>query len=217
MLPKILLAIVSLLTQTAYTAQAPIDGYGVVAFQFDMPIDPANATSDTLLVTGTIQQAIAQMEASYPGWSKSFTNSLSQRNFSAASLSSRGAKPSIIPESYNCWGRWKACQWNAIADGIEYLWRLPIDPKPQNGPGPRKCGKVSCSYNSAIWWCNDNAVEKTLRWIEIAGGAEYMNGAYGDHWNNKGQCVQDSGGHWTSAGQAFYPGNWNVILNADTC
>jgi len=26
---------------------------------------------------------------------------------------------------------------------------------PANGPGPGACGRVSCSWNSAIYWCND--------------------------------------------------------------
>lgn len=38
-------------------------------------------------------------------------------------------------------------------DGVRYLRR--ITGKPHNQPGPRYCTRVSCSWKSAIWWCND--------------------------------------------------------------
>lgn len=43
-----------------------------------------------------------------------------------------------------------------IKEGIRYL--RGVNGKPSNGPGPGNCGRVSCSYNSAIWWCNDVSV-----------------------------------------------------------
>ncbi|KAK0736602.1 hypothetical protein B0T21DRAFT_384077 [Apiosordaria backusii] len=41
-----------------------------------------------------------------------------------------------------------------ISDGIYYLEKVPG--WCMNGPGPNNCGQISCSYNSAIIWCNDN-------------------------------------------------------------
>lgn len=55
--------------------------------------------------------------------------------------------------SVKCNGRWVQCNLAAIRDGYRYLWGLKG--KPTNGPGPGNCGRVSCSYDSAIWWCND--------------------------------------------------------------
>lgn len=43
-----------------------------------------------------------------------------------------------------------------IQEGISHL--RGVNGKPRNGPGPGNCGRVSCSYNSAIWWCNDVSV-----------------------------------------------------------
>jgi len=40
-----------------------------------------------------------------------------------------------------------------IQDGIDYLRGVPGTAT--NGPGPGNCGRVSCSWDSAIWWCND--------------------------------------------------------------
>jgi hypothetical protein len=64
---------------------------------------------------------------------------------------------------YTCRGRWPECHPNPIRRGIEYL--RYVQGRPRNGPGPGNCGRVSCSYNAAIWWCNDvshteNSVDK---------------------------------------------------------
>jgi hypothetical protein len=39
-------------------------------------------------------------------------------------------------------------------DGINYLKGLPDEVTCQNGPGPDNCGRISCSWNSGISWCN---------------------------------------------------------------
>lgn len=40
-----------------------------------------------------------------------------------------------------------------VKEGIAYLRGLKG--QPTNGPGPGACGRVSCSWNSGIWWCNN--------------------------------------------------------------
>jgi len=55
---------------------------------------------------------------------------------------------------------WPVAGGNAIQDGINYLRRL--SGRPSNGPGPGACGRVSCSYNSAIYWCNDVSAPSML-------------------------------------------------------
>lgn len=42
---------------------------------------------------------------------------------------------------------------DAINNGISYLFK--VVGSPSEGPGPGACARVSCSYKSAIWWCND--------------------------------------------------------------
>lgn len=53
----------------------------------------------------------------------------------------------------SCTHRWTPCDAWIISDGVIYL--RGVKGKPKNGPGPGNCGRVSCSYNSAIYWCND--------------------------------------------------------------
>lgn len=51
-----------------------------------------------------------------------------------------------------------------IKQGIEYLGTVPGSPG--QGPGPGSCGRVSCSYGAAIYWCNDvSALSTTANMI----------------------------------------------------
>lgn len=56
----------------------------------------------------------------------------------------------------NCgWGGSGEASGTAIGDGITYLNSFG-DGYCGLDDGPYKCARVSCSYNSAIWLCNDN-------------------------------------------------------------
>ncbi|KAM7211250.1 hypothetical protein V8F06_013368 [Rhypophila decipiens] len=64
------------------------------------------------------------------------------------------------PESYGL-----APNWNAVWDGVNYL--KSITGNCRDHPGPAACGcRVSCSWGSAIYYCNDNTVE---HWEPCAG------------------------------------------------
>ncbi|KAK4651483.1 hypothetical protein QC762_603310 [Podospora pseudocomata] len=54
-----------------------------------------------------------------------------------------------------------------IEDGIAYLSNLPG--LTQNDTG--QCGRVSCSYNSAILWRNTDVKKKYVPWLDIADSA----------------------------------------------
>lgn len=53
-----------------------------------------------------------------------------------------------------CFGNRQYADRYAIQEGIDHL--RGVEGKPGNGPGPNKCGQVSCSWDSAIVWCNDD-------------------------------------------------------------
>ncbi|KAH8896360.1 hypothetical protein GQ53DRAFT_778975 [Thozetella sp. PMI_491] len=90
-----------------------------------------------------------------------------------------------------------------IQEGITYLRGL--NGAPRNGPGPANCGRVSCSYNAAIWWCNDNTTPKTLDgWNPIADGAQ----------NIINDCAPAAS---QVSGQRFHDDLWNVIVRGDSC
>ncbi|KAK4225092.1 hypothetical protein QBC38DRAFT_422012 [Podospora fimiseda] len=83
-----------------------------------------------------------------------------------------------------------------IEDGIRYLHG--VGGRPTQGPGPARCMRVSCSWDSAIYWCNDR---------NIADGA----------WVITQDCpVVNYGGYRETRGQRFHGNNWNVIVRGDT-
>ena len=97
-------------------------------------------------VNGTIQEVTRELRRQNPDWDTHYpaniTNespSLNKRNFEVS-----GAI---------CWDPWPTCSLKRIREGIAYLRR--VRGLPTLGPGHGKCTRVSCSYESAIWWCND--------------------------------------------------------------
>ncbi|BCS21727.1 uncharacterized protein APUU_22159A [Aspergillus puulaauensis] len=60
---------------------------------------------------------------------------------------------------------------NRIQEGISYLRKVKGEPQ----LSPYDCGRVSCSWHSAIVWCNDSPHSKTLpSFINIAEGAQVI-------------------------------------------
>ncbi|KAK4642292.1 hypothetical protein QC761_506430 [Podospora bellae-mahoneyi] len=179
--------------------QPDVSSYATVPITWELPVkadDPAGATVE---VTGTIEEAIAQMDATYPGWNETFQAHLpppptvDSGAFDLAALDD--------PESYICkLDQWKEAGQLSILRGIEYLRGLTGSAK--NGPGPGECGRVSCSWQSAIWWCNDNDTEKEVGWNDIADGTLYI----------LQKCSRDA---QYVKGQAFYKDKWNVIVRYD--
>ncbi|OGM47429.1 hypothetical protein ABOM_002527 [Aspergillus bombycis] len=171
-------------------------GYGVEDLEWSVQLTESD---DPINVKGTVEDVVTE---------------LSKQNPSAeAQIRARGkAKQSLMkradPTGYYCGEPFTPVSSASISRGIEYLQGVPG--KPVNGPGPGNCGRVSCSYNAAIWWCNDNTESKTLdSFAEIANGAEKLL-----HW-----CY-----HWEEGklgsfvgGQAFYADNWNVIVRKNDC
>ncbi|KAK0739492.1 hypothetical protein B0T21DRAFT_436378 [Apiosordaria backusii] len=202
----IFLASVLALVSVVYGAPTSLDdhpdvsSYGIVPISWDLPIKADDPNGATVTVTGTIQEAIVKMEASYPGWNATFQARVPPPSTDAASLISAAAAED--PESYNCKVKWDEAGQLSILWGVEYLRTLTGTAK--NGPGPGNCGRVSCSWNSAIWWCNDNDQDKELQWSQIADGAAFLNR----------ECARDS---QYVKGQAFYKENWNVIVRRDSC
>lgn len=98
-------------------------------------------------ITGTVQDVVAELDITNPNWKDDFN--LTQSNIEARDLSFPFT--GIICDARL--GEWQRAQWYYIDDGIYYLNGVPGTPT--LGPGPGNCGRVSCSYNSAIYWCND--------------------------------------------------------------
>ncbi|KAK4172733.1 hypothetical protein QBC36DRAFT_294066 [Triangularia setosa] len=177
------------------------DGKNMVDLPFDLPINPADPTSATVSITGTIEQAVAKMEADYPGWNETF---MSQPPASP-SASAGGVSKIFEPDHYDCNVPGdKIAQQGAIWEGIIYLRQLNDTAK--NGPGPENCGRVSCSYNSAIIWCNNNDDDKELKWRDIADASAYV----------VAKCAPDDTMFVKGHGDYTKDG-WYVVLRGDWC
>lgn len=100
----------------------------------------------THILNGTIQEVVAQAVEINP----SYKLSSAKRAVDTSAIEAR----SLTKRNIIC-GNWPLADKGRILEGINYLNHLPASDRPTNGPGPGNCGRVSCSYNSAIWWCND--------------------------------------------------------------
>ncbi|KAK4195720.1 hypothetical protein QBC40DRAFT_315603 [Triangularia verruculosa] len=100
-----------------------------------------------------IEQSIA---AVYPGFTwASAPRSIDQDAATADLHSSDDSTDIPTPSLLKCWeGGAGDADSVHINEGVNYLQSVPG--WCNNGPGPNNCGQISCSYNSAIMWCNHN-------------------------------------------------------------
>ncbi|KAI3395804.1 hypothetical protein diail_817, partial [Diaporthe ilicicola] len=149
------------------TVADPMDNYTIEDIKWTVQISPDR--NDT--VTGTIQDVADHLAFFDPKafdiLNKSIADSVEARPFGAPGVAfdvvnGTGYLCNIYPSTANG---------TRVEDGIEYLRK--VKGSPTNGPGPGACGRVSCSYNAAIWWCNDNDYALTLdNYGKIADGAQ---------------------------------------------
>ncbi|KAK4199942.1 hypothetical protein QBC40DRAFT_175094 [Triangularia verruculosa] len=195
----------------AVFAADPLSNYTMTEIQWDMPITPGDLSSDTVTVTGTVEDAIAQMEALYPGWNQTFQSQLPPLVGDPGQDDGREEDTVLYsvaekPESVLCDIEGRNANRYYIDAGIRYLRGLEGTTKPKNGPGPGNCGCVSCSWNAAIFWCNDSDSDKEVTWGGIADGAQVVNDKC--KFNPKNMYVR---------GQVSYKGSWNVVVRRDPC
>lgn len=54
-------------------------------------------------------------------------------------------------------------QWGVYSGNQENIWYLRgVKGKPVNGPGPNACGRIACSHDTAVFWCNDVSKPSTF-------------------------------------------------------
>ncbi|GAB0137671.1 hypothetical protein EsDP_00005928 [Epichloe bromicola] len=151
-----------------------------------------------LLFIGALSSQVRQLN---PRWDETFANYSAQGDDASGLEARREGALKVLCGSLGY--DWAPASVGSIDGGIYHLSHVPG--KPRSNPGPGLCGRVSCSYYSAIWWCNDNNAALELgSFRDIAiGAAAIMN-------NCRSGFFQ--GG---TMGQAFMPGDWNVIVRDD--
>lgn len=127
--------------------EPPLPGYSVEVIRSEVWVDG-------LLVTlnGTVQQIYQQVLEINPEYESEFgpvwnTTTPTPDEIRRATLAAERR------ETWSDCGHWDPARAEAIWEGINHLNH--VSGRPVSRPGPGVCGRVSCSYDSAIWWCND--------------------------------------------------------------
>ncbi|KAL0936837.1 uncharacterized protein CTRU02_209053 [Colletotrichum truncatum] len=206
----------TLLSGAQAALEAPIAGYSVIIPEWDVQAYPGG-TKKAVPLNGTIQEVHAQLLQINPDYDSSFDRSLS----GMARLSQITTDPEkhiilhgdneFVGANYTCGNNtWGHAITGQIEDGIQYLRK--VVGKPKAHAGPQACGRVSCSFGSAIWWCNDNTSPKELEdFSVIASGAHYL--------RIQKQCKLGYMFYheYYMRGQVFHKDGWSVIVRGDKC
>jgi hypothetical protein len=99
-------------------------------------------------LNGTIEEVHEELLKLNPKWDEDFLMDLPDEDESSALVK----RTDFYGAKYVC-GKWSSARSKPISNGIKYLRGLSGHPRA--GPGPGNCARVSCSYQSGIWWCND--------------------------------------------------------------
>ncbi|KAL3456003.1 hypothetical protein BJX64DRAFT_271465 [Aspergillus heterothallicus] len=185
---------------------SPITGYSLWQPEWEIETSPGK----TIKARGTIQQVRDEALKVNSNWEAEY---IEPARVKREAQSSPPASSEILAKRtdfqtdgrVDCGGQWEQTSRDDIMRGIFYLRDVPG--RPTNGPGPGACGRVSCSYGAAIWWCNDENEAKTLEsYGSIADGAMAI----------VDKCSYYQPGTYIKvSGQAFHNTNWNVIVRAD--
>lgn len=111
---------------------------------------------DKVVLRGTVEEVYAQLLERNPNWDIDFPPSaedLSERDLSGEGFTPIEKRTNFAGSKYFCNGRWPTTARARIVEGIAYLRRVGGKPRLRAGPG--RCSRVSCSWNAAIYWCND--------------------------------------------------------------
>lgn len=127
---------------------------------FEVPVEwavQAFPDGPELTLKGTVQEVHAQLVGMNPNYDADFgLAELDARDDKLVARSDfRNTRTDCGPQVYG-----KASV-DRLNSGIKYLRKLKGQPR--NGGGPGACGRVSCSYNTAIWWCNDVSGKTTKK------------------------------------------------------
>lgn len=128
-------------------------GYDVVDLEWNIQI---NSTVPSMKITGTIEDVIHHLNKTYPEYIAALGEESNEENRKSEDVVNRDDPPvddiANAPQKIQCFTMRDVSTF-FIEQGILYLSKQKG--MPTNGPGPRTCGRVSCSNNAGIWWCNE--------------------------------------------------------------
>lgn len=151
------------------------EGYTEVDVEWELKSHPKG---EVFYMNGTVEKIHAELLKRNPNYETDFDlTSIEEEEDDEYDDESPGGNP--LERRGSCARDWsrincdinrQSAFHNRIAEGVSYLRRVPG--KPRLRAGPRVCGRVSCSYSSGIFWCNDYNRPWSLRsFNSIANGA----------------------------------------------
>ncbi|KAM0421487.1 hypothetical protein ACHAPT_010660 [Fusarium lateritium] len=180
-------AFASAISETVKVLPSPIEGYETAPLKWTGKVDKRG---EDVTLEGTIEEITAKAREINPDFG-------------------RESQPEKRAEfgKLNCgWGGDGKASSVAINDGIKYLNSFG-DGYCGLDDGPAKCARISCSYNSAIWLCNDKNTPLRVRCRDLEPFIKkIVDDCY--TWSFWEPLVQ---------GQLFSNEKWNVILGKDKC
>ncbi|PNY24504.1 Uncharacterized protein TCAP_05560 [Tolypocladium capitatum] len=192
----ILLAVVRAAPSPSHVDIVPIPGATVVPQFWDVQ---AFLDGPTLILNGTVQDIHKQLLEINPNYDTDFNHTAVATGDLEKRTDFTGSK---VICSRAIFGH---LNYGAYKDSLTYLGKHPG--RPHMPPGPRACSRVSCSYNTGVYICNDTPTDKYLiSWGSVVDGLQYI-------WAKcvAGILVDMQGG------QVFHSTNWNVILRETNC
>ncbi|KAK4228548.1 hypothetical protein QBC38DRAFT_474674 [Podospora fimiseda] len=186
-------------------ADSPIpEGFAVVDLEWVVETTPGGPN---VTLTGTVQQIHEKLTEINPNWDEDFAPVIAKRKaqvLAARASSTPEANGGLEKRDWTICGAagrgHKNAGLNPIIDGVAYLRTL--SGQASRGPGPRSCGQVSCSWDSAIWYCNNNSFTKLMPWFHIANAAQVL----------LNECSFKEGGSWLLKGERWHDDGWFAIV-----
>ncbi|KAI6914266.1 hypothetical protein KC318_g765 [Hortaea werneckii] len=160
-------------------------------------IGPAFDGGDDVELQGTIESVAAQLRDINPDWHPGVVGK------NTPSKTDTAKRAEISPPLCNDdLGGQRYARTRILSNGADYLKGL-------NGncrQPPRSCGRVSCSYDAGISFCNDGNNDIYVPCAELGRRVDGIVGLCGD-----------GGTRMFTKGQVFDTDNWNVIAARSDC
>ncbi|RJE23849.1 hypothetical protein PHISCL_03821 [Aspergillus sclerotialis] len=204
--------------------EAPLPGYEVEDLTWEVEHTEGQPAAH---LNGTIQQIHDQILELNPDFKLQQFSPVEKREESDL-LAKLATRDCVVCSNF------PGTQRSRVYQGIDYL--RGIKGKPWLGPGPGKCIRVSCAYNAAIWWCNDEVsatvpcvintmlIHFHLQNKEIKILPSFTNIAQGaslicQQCTTTGKSAFEQDQPWVHvvSGQDFHQDNWNVIVRWNEC
>ncbi|TQN70871.1 hypothetical protein CSHISOI_04305 [Colletotrichum shisoi] len=162
---------------------------------------------EKVVLNGTIEQVVAELKQINPDYSPFSPESQALAQADLSFSSSAAHLPEIYPRDKILCNMPKWGYVDTYSSDRGYRHLLGVKGRPRGDPGPGNCGRVSCGYKAAVWFCNDNTHHIMLdNFQQIAHMVGFI----------KYYCSANSPNVFN--GQAFHQtDNWNVVLSGARC